>query len=334
MEWFQLADEDKRAVIEEVAEETGLSSNAVEKDQWVSIALRTVFSLDVAEHLVFKGGTSLSKAWGAIERFSEDIDLVLDREYLGYGGELSKNKIKDLKKGSCRFITEDFARAFEEKLNELEVPYRQVSIEEIRSDLPDKDPVNVYLEYDSITEGDRYIPPPVRLEIGSRALLSPKEDRPISSMIDAHYSGRDFAEDPIDIPSVHPRRTFLEKAMLLHEEFQKDPEKIRYERMSRHLYDLERLMDAEPGKEALQDPGLFQKLKEHREHFTPIKGVDHKNLSPSTIDFIPPEKVEADYRSDYDTMREEMIYGEKKDYDQLIERMEELRERFRGTNEG
>ena len=74
-EWFKLSENDRRIVINQVSTKTGLLPVAVEKDLWVMIALQAIFSTEVAEHIVFKGGTSLSKAWGIIERFSEDIDL-------------------------------------------------------------------------------------------------------------------------------------------------------------------------------------------------------------------------------------------------------------------
>lgn len=92
----------------QVAEKRGITPFAVEKDWWVSQTLKAVFELDVAEHLVFKGGTSLSKAWNLIERFSEDIDLAIEREFLGFEGSLTKNKKTKLRKASGQYISEVF----------------------------------------------------------------------------------------------------------------------------------------------------------------------------------------------------------------------------------
>ena len=89
----------------EAAAKRALPAVAVEKDWWVTAVLRVLFSLPYAEHLSFKGGTSLSKCWNLIERFSEDIDIAINREYLGFQGTLSKTQIRDrLRRASCAFV--------------------------------------------------------------------------------------------------------------------------------------------------------------------------------------------------------------------------------------
>lgn len=120
---------------------------------------------------------------------------------------------------------------------------------------------------------------------------------------------------------------FLEKAFLLHEEFQK--ENPRVERMTRHLYDLERLMDTDFGKAALADPRMYAEIVKHRSIFNTIRGVDYRMHHPSRIDFIPPEKLAEVWRRDYERMQEYFIYGDSLPYDRLIARMAELRDRFR-----
>lgn len=79
---------------------------------------------------------------------------------------------------------------------------------------------------------------------------------------------------------------------------------------------------------------MYQSIITHRAHFTPIKGVDYQTHQPDQIDFIPPESVKDDWQRDYQTMREQMIYGEAKNYDDLIERLEALRQRFREIGAG
>ena len=79
--FYNLEIEDKQAIFQAIASEKGMSPFAVEKDWWVSKTLEIIFQLEIAKHLVFKGGTSLSKAWKIINRFSEDIDLAIDKEY-------------------------------------------------------------------------------------------------------------------------------------------------------------------------------------------------------------------------------------------------------------
>ncbi|UAM99551.1 nucleotidyl transferase AbiEii/AbiGii toxin family protein [Polaribacter litorisediminis] len=108
--FIKLSEKDKLNIFNQVSEKTGLPSSAVEKDWWVTLSLNIIFSLPYSKYIVFKGGTSLSKAWNLIERFSEDIDLVIDRKHLGFEGELSKTQVKKLRKASCSFIGNDFIK--------------------------------------------------------------------------------------------------------------------------------------------------------------------------------------------------------------------------------
>ena len=124
-----------------------------------------------------------------------------------------------------------------------------------------------------------------------------------------------------------PTRTFLEKAFLLCEEFQKKVP--RHIRMSRHLYDLERLMDTEFGKQALEDKDLYQRIVKHRSVYYSVGYVDYNKLMPNVIDFIPREELISDWKSDYSEMSDHFIYGDKLSFEELIGRMKELQERFR-----
>ena len=87
---------EKAAIFTQIATQKGMKPFAVEKDWWVSRTLEIIFQMPIAKHLVFKGGTSLSKAWKLIHRFSEDIDLAIDKEFFGFVGELGKNKRDNL----------------------------------------------------------------------------------------------------------------------------------------------------------------------------------------------------------------------------------------------
>ncbi len=90
--WLTIPEQTRRNAYIQIAEKTGMNAFAVEKDWWVVQTLRIIFEMDVAQYLVFKGGTSLSKSWNLIQRFSEDVDLAIDREFFGFKGVLSKNQ--------------------------------------------------------------------------------------------------------------------------------------------------------------------------------------------------------------------------------------------------
>lgn len=108
-DFYSLREGQKREVFTAISQKKGLPIYAVEKDWWVVQTLDIIFQLEMAQHLLFKGGTSLSKAWNIINRFSEDIDLALNREFLGFeGGLINKSQVKKLRKKSFEFVTTDF----------------------------------------------------------------------------------------------------------------------------------------------------------------------------------------------------------------------------------
>jgi len=117
---------------------------------------------------------------------------------------------------------------------------------------------------------------------------------------------------------------------LLHEEFSQDIEKIRVDRLSRHLYDLEKLMDTEHGIDALKNSELYNNIVSHREKFNPLRGLAYSNHIPSKIRIIPPYSVIKNYERDYEAMTSFMIYGKPLKFGQLIERILELQIRING----
>lgn len=154
----------------------------------------------------------------------------------------------------------------------------------------------------------------------------PFEMKSICSMISASFPEEDEDTESL-IPVVLPSRTFLEKAFLLNEEFQKD--KPRSLRMTRHLYDLEHLMDTEFGRKALSDVELYAKIVEHRRKFYHAGYADYDKDYPDRIDFIPPQDCVQAWKSDYAEMLGHFVYGEKISFERLLERISELQSRFR-----
>lgn len=227
-EWFQLPDETKIRLFSETSRQIGLpSSSASEKDWWIVHTLAVIFSMDCAKALIFKGGTSLSKGWNLIQRFSEDIDLALDREFLGFSGELTKSDIRRLRRKSFQFITETFIEELKSTFSELGFKDVMVKYREVENH--DQDPLIIEIYYNKLTETDTYLKPGVLVEVGSRSLKEPFTQRTFGTFVSQIYSDYPFTDDSLTIPVVNPERTFLEKIFLLHEEFQKPQEKIRVE---------------------------------------------------------------------------------------------------------
>jgi len=283
--------------------------------------MELVFASSIALHTVFKGGTSLSKAGGVIDRFSEDIDLALDMNILGFDkqdGEMTGSQVAKLRKLSVKFITEKYFPELQAAFKAAGFTEVVLTLKEIKN--PDDDPITIEIYYPSVTETIGYIQPRVLIEIGSRSLIEPYNERSFSSMVGVYFKGRSFADENIIIPTVNPERTFIEKVFLLHEEFQRPFEQIKVERKSRHLYDLEKLMDTEFATAALGNRVLYQTIVEHRRSLTPIRGIDYANQIPAKINPLPPDAIIEAWEKDYVAMQQSMLTNPSLSFAQLIER--------------
>lgn len=330
IEWLKLTDERKRQVLSQVSRETGLLPHSIEKDWWVTLALKAIFLTRWKDNLVFKGGTSLSKAWGLIERFSEDIDLAMDRKVLGFPEEfVSKTQVTKLRKVTSAFIATEFRQELESTLLTIGVAPDQFRLKVEESDVEDRDPQVLEFGYHSALAADVYIAEQVLIEIGARSLREPSSNRQIKTILYEVFPTQPFAGEPFYVPTIDPKRTFLEKAFLLHEEFSKPGEKIRFQRLSRHIYDLEKLMDTEHAAAAMKDEAFYAAVVEHRQNFNAIRGLDYSFHAPTSIMFIPPDTVIGQWEADYAEMRRVMIYGKSHEFPILMQRMHELLHRFR-----
>lgn len=321
--WYNVSEEEKKIAYNQIGESANLPAFAVEKDWWVVQTLAILFELEIGEHLVFKGGTSLSKAWKIIERFSEDIDLAVDRSFFGFEGDLGKNQRTKLRKKASAYIIDTLLPEIQAAFMEKGLKDVRIEPEEIVSS--DQDPVILSVYYPNVIETPGYIQPRVQIEIGCRSLREPLKKMPILSLIDEKFPEAAFAQTAVEIPSVLPERTFLEKIFLLHEEFQRPIDKIRVDRLSRHLYDIYQMSVKEYDMKALENKDLYETIVKHRYSFTKLGGVDYNLHQPQTIDFIPSEDFLPAWESDYLIMQEQMIYGESPSFKELTGYLEALR---------
>jgi len=331
-EWLKLTDQTRRNIFEETAAAIGLPAAAVEKDWWVVRTLQLVFDTSIAQHTVFKGGTSLSKAWGLIDRFSEDIDLALDRRFLGIekpDNEMNGSQVSKLRKLSAKFIAEKYFPELTEKFNATGLKVN-IKLGEVKTD--DQDPLIIEIYFPTLTDRIPYLEPRVLIEVGSRSLIEPFDERSFNSFVGEKYQGREFVDGNIIIPSVNPQRTFLEKVFLLHEEFQLPTDKIRVARKSRHLYDLEKLMDTDFAHEALKNKDLYNVIVEHRRKLTPLRGINYANHTPDKINPVPPAAIIGAWEVDYKLMQQNMLFNPSLSFETLIARINILKERVNAIN--
>jgi hypothetical protein len=280
----------------------GIHNHNVEKDWWLVQTLHLVFQMEVGAHLVFKGGTSLSKSWGVINRFSEDVDLAIDRKFLGFEGDLNKNQRTKLRKASSTFIIEKFVPNLQSAFKNA--GFKGVKVLAVPTNESDQDPKLVEIYYPAVFDYPHYIKPRILLEIGCRSLIEPYTMKGIQSFLDKCF----------------PKAPFV----LLHEEFQKSHP--RSERMSRHLYDLFKLSENIDLSSVLQNKELYQTIVAHRKQFTKMAGIDYDKHSPEFINFLPKQKMKDAYKKDYTSMIEHMINEDAPSFAKLFAELEKINE--------
>lgn len=296
--WIDFSLDERKAMIQGVVEARQIDEAAAEKDWWITAVLYALFHTSVSEYLLFKGGTSLSKGWDIINRFSEDIDLALSRDYflnvkqLSCASCTSNTQIHNLREKGQDFLFGEFKDELTAKLAELGLE------------------VTVLTDNDISNESEPY------------------EMRRISSLIEQTFKDEDVDSDLVQtIRTVSPARTFLEKVFLLCEEFQKD--KPRTHRMTRHFYDLEKLMQTPYAAKALGDITLYHEIVEHRRKFYHVGYVDYDKELPANIQIVPSEELTSAYEADYNEMKVSFIYGQSLDFKELMQKMAELQDCIR-----
>lgn len=312
-----------------------LPPEAIEKDIWVTEVLRALFALPYSNNISFKGGTSLSKCWNLIERFSEDVDIAINREYFGLLGEtLTKREVnKKLRKALCSFCRETLQFDLKKQLIADGIPEKSFSVTMEITDVTTVDPEKIFINYKSLfvdnknNNKESYINPVVILEINGRSMKEPLKSVEVKSFIDDIFENEVFTNNPFSVPTVVPERTFLEKICLLHEEFSKQDEHIRVNRMSRHLYDLARMLNTPIAENAIKDKELYQSIIAHRRIFIAMKNFDYDTLMPETINIVPPEIIISQWEEDYNKMQT-MIYGEYLPFSKMIDKIKQLNERI------
>lgn len=337
--WQNHSIDERISMIQSVAQDHNIEDNAIEKDWWVTVVLKALFNTSCGKWLLFKGGTSLSKGWNLINRFSEDIDISIGRNFFGDVLNLpfakceNNNQVKKLRKASRDYIHGTLSSELDAELLKMGVKGYTIMNETVTGEPPrpidhDSDPPIIFVNYESILPSSmRLIDARVKIEISCLSMSEPYEQCEIRSLVFDKFPEEDD-EMAASINTVTPSRTFLEKALLLSEELQK--EEPRTLRMSRHLYDLDRLMDTEFGQKSLNDGNLYKAIVEHRRRFYHLGYVDYDKDYPTSIDFIPRNEVLKAYRLDYETnMVDGYIYGEAKPFKELMKRMEKLLHDFR-----
>ena len=304
--------EQRERAIRETAARMQLHPTPVEKDFWVCWLLRELFNLScVKDHLIFKGGTSLSKGYGVIERFSEDIDLSVHASVFGVEiesnfSELSKsqrdNRIKSLYRAARLFIEgtliAELTQQLEASLGDLEW---SLELREVKKDFH-----ILRFQYPKViadAEQLRYARPYIQIEISARAEHEPAEVRSVRPYIAEQFEQLfESADTPIKILAA--KRTFWEKATILHAESTRPDDEPMPPRLARHAYDLHQLMTSAVGKTALEEIELLERVAKHKAFFYTQAGVDYEQAYSGGLKVVPEGPRQAELEQDYQNMRD------------------------------
>jgi predicted nucleotidyltransferase component of viral defense system len=330
--WLKnLNDASRLTSINEASRISGISAKAIEKDWWVTLSLKLVFSTPYAKHFAFKGGTSLSKGWQLIDRFSEDIDISLSSEAVGiaYAKKPSKTFVEQLRRAGCSFTTNELTAALKAEFRNSQVPENLYSIEAepVRADMPDTDPQTLYVNFISLFDPNPYLPDRVKIEFSVRSLKEPSIKRSMKSLLVTHFPNENYLEKNFEVLTIQPQRTLIEKMLLLHEEYNRDERaKMRTERMSRHYYDLFQLSRQNFSLLTLQDIEFIEEIIEHRKYYSRLKRFDYNTLKRGSICIIPSSDILKAIEQDYEIMKAEMIYGNPPTFEEMIQAMKNLQD--------
>lgn len=330
--WLALPRENQAEILTRASENLGVDAKIIEKDLWVSAVLKVLFEGPYQGALAFKGGTSLSKAWGLIQRFSEDVDIsffdirILPREVDG------KAQLDKFRRDARRFFTGEFAPELKRSLEILCGGSEAFELQVQKAENSDQDPTVIFIHYLSAVADlgvEALRKDQVQIEVSGRSEVEPAEMRTITSMLSEGTKGS-FGLPQVVVRAIHPRRTFLEKCFLLHEEFSRNPprEDIRAERLSRHLYDISRLMEAPEIRYDAELVKLFSAIAQHRKKFTKVGGVDYDTISLASLVLQPPKQSRAAWEADYHATCETLITGETPSFDELLVSLQALKQRF------
>lgn len=332
---------DRTALFGETGASRGVADTIIEKDFWVCWTLRRLFERPAdTPTLVFKGGTSLSKAFNAIRRFSEDIDLSFDRADLGYTGNRDPEKA-GLSRKKVGQLIDDLVRDVELHIAEKLLPTLHASIVRqlgepadggwsLEIDPADAQTMNFHYptalataEYESMG----YITPRVKLELGARGDPWPTEQRVIRPYAAEDFP--DFFENPDStVVVLSARRTFWEKATALHAEAHRPAQSSTPQYFSRHYYDLAMLIDTDEGKAAATDFKLLMQVANHKATFFRSSWASYETACPGTLRLLPDQARIKDLRADYKAMAPMMFDDKPPSFDDIIAKIATLQDRI------
>lgn len=323
----------RRDLFRETAAKRAMNPAIVEKDFRVCWVLKHLFAdATFGERIIFKGGTSLSKVFGLIDRFSEDVDLIPDWRLLGYGPG-QQDPFPEFESATQQ---DQFNRRFNERavayIADTFVPELGrvfAACPQVRGVVDPDDAQAVNVAYTAAFSED-YLRPEVRLEIGPLASWIPSDRHIIQPYAAQAYPGV-FDESDCMVMAISAERTFWEKATILHQQSHRaSPMPPRY---SRHYYDMYKLAGSSIKDAALVDSALLQDVVAFKQRFYPSRWARYEDAKPGTFKLIPAAERLTELRRDYRDM-EMMLFGDVPTFDEITDTLRHLEGEINASNCG
>ncbi|WFQ89923.1 nucleotidyl transferase AbiEii/AbiGii toxin family protein [Mycoplasma feriruminatoris] len=319
--FYVKTDSELRVLISNAADIKDWPREVVEKDYWVSFLLDYIFSDSKwSNSFTFKGGTSLSKCFNLIERFSEDIDLILDWKVVGYENnepyiqrtKTGQNKFNiELNEKTIAFLKDQFVKVLNEDLNKFNLKFW----------IDPEDPNSILCEYPKLFS-QTYLTKNIKLEIGCLGKWTPAEHVKIKPLISQVYP--DVFKEYSTIRTINPERTFWEKALILHSVCNKPEEKALNTRYARHYYDLFCLSNSIYKQKALDDINLLFEATLFKKKFYWSKSANYDDvLDNKNLRLIPDNFRIEQVKKDYIDMKN-MFYGHIPSIEEIFETLKKL----------
>jgi predicted nucleotidyltransferase component of viral defense system len=331
LKFANLSNKDREDVFRNTAHLFGMNEAIVEKDFWVCWTMNYLFHQSKwKRHFAFKGGTSLSKGYGLIKRFSEDIDLILDWCLLGYTvdepwKERSKTKQDKFNKETDS-KAEDFLK--NEFVPRLKMDFSNMLTESYNLNIYEDEPQTVCFAYPQAFE-DSSVLKVIRMEIGALAAWTPTQNLTIKSYAAEKYP-KIFSEPGTTVLTVSSERTFWEKVTILHKEAFRTNGHFP-ERYSRHYYDLYCMNVSSVKQNAFANLELLDRVVAFKARFYPTNVARYDLAKPGTLRLIPPDNCIQILERDYEHMQN-MIYGYKPEFSEIMKSIQQLEKEINNLN--
>ena len=333
LQFLELSPEDRGLYFQQAATQCNVSAVLLEKDFWVSWLLGIIFHSEFAPWLVFKGGTSLSKVFGAIDRFSEDIDLSLSPQFLqlpnaGTSRNQANKWMKNAEAACAASVEQQIAPALESAVASVLGKHKQRWFEFL-TDPATNAPVLLFYYPTTQAPGFDYLKRSVRLEFGSLTDQQPTGRHPIQPII-ASAAEAIFSDWRCEVVALEIERTFWEKATILHVEYYRPRIRPAPDRFSRHYADTAALARHYVAVKAIDDDELRERVVAWKGQFFGSAWANYELAKPGTFRLIPPAERLPALRHDYDAMRQ-MYMSAPASFDDVLSILAELESRINAS---